>query len=62
MDNITILEGNDLRELLDQIAARDGFGTIHTLRIHQREDGVAYKVNGGMWSPTIGRRADAGGY
>lgn len=63
MDNITIMEGIELDAFLtglgaDVIARRD----IHTIRFHQREDGIAIKINSGMWSPTIGRRADSGGY
>ena len=64
MDNITILEGNALHQFLA------AFGIpriqkdliIHTVRLNQREDGIAFKINSGTWSPTIGRRADSGGY
>lgn len=64
MDNITILEGWELSSLLSALHyivenTEDG---VHTLRFNQREDGIAYKVNSGCWSPTVGRRADAGGY
>lgn len=61
MDNITILEGQALVAFLISLGVDQPYG-IRTVRIHQREDGVAYKINSGCWSPTIGRRADAGGY
>lgn len=63
MDNITILEGNDLDRFLDTLGVHPSVRKhFHTLRINQREDGLALKVNSGVWSPTIGRRADSGGY
>lgn len=63
MDNITILDHLDLSAFITTLKAMDiPVGAIHTLRFHQREDGIAFKVNSGTWSPTIGRRADEGGY
>jgi len=63
MDNITILDDLDLSALLTALRAIDTpRGSVYKLSFHQREDGIAIKVNEGGWSPTIGRRADAGGY
>ena len=61
MDNITIMEGPELRSLLASLGVENP-AEIHTLRLHQRPDGIAIKINSGTWSPTLGRRADAGGY
>lgn len=61
--NITILQGHELYSFLTYLGVDDVPATgIYILRINQREDGIAYKINSGTWSPTIGRRADAGGH
>lgn len=62
MDNITILDGADLDRFISFLLLSKERGEVYRLRINQREDGMAYKVNEGCWSPTIGRRADADGY
>lgn len=56
---MSIIDGHDLSALLTALRAH---GDIARLRIDFREDGVAIKINEGMWSPTVGRRADSGGY
>lgn len=62
MQTIAILQGSDLAEFLANLGIDLAETKIDTLRIDQRGNGIAVKVNGDMWSPTLGRRADAGGY
>lgn len=45
---IVQLTGPQLRTLAEDLQ------DAHTFRINPRSDGVALKVNGGMWTPTIG--------
>lgn len=46
------LSNNELRAFLRELV-RDP-NSVHTLRFEFRRDGMAVKVNGGMWSPTVG--------
>jgi hypothetical protein len=61
---IYIIDGADLGKLIGSIKGREENRTdwdqrITTLRIEPRRDGVAIKLNGGEWSPTIGRVENA---
>lgn len=51
---ITALTGTDLAALVRTLNERSKAGKLHTLRIHQRPDGVMYKVNEGEWTPVLG--------
>lgn len=51
---ISIIEGDDLRNLLIALNDADYRG-LGSLRIHQESDGsVKYKINGGMWTRSLG--------
>ena len=52
---ITMLEGRELAEIVRVLNAASKAGKLHALRIHQGPSGVIYKVNGGCWSPPVGR-------
>jgi hypothetical protein len=56
MDNISIFEGDALLDLFVGLHAGPVPEGVHTVRIHQRVDGVSVKVNGGMWTRTLGKR------
>ena len=58
--DITILEGTDLRYVLDQLGTF-GKDQPYRLRIHQSKDGsgVKIKVNEGMWTPWLGTKDGA---
>lgn len=53
--NITLIEGTDLAALVRTLNAASKDGRLHSLRISQEGTEVKYKVNGGMWTPPIGR-------
>jgi hypothetical protein len=48
----TIIEGHELIRLMVALTSTD----VYRLRIMEREDGVAIKINEGAWSPTIGTK------
>ena len=47
------LSGHELRAFLRELAGNRG--SVQMLRFECRHDGIAVKINGGMWSPTLGR-------
>lgn len=58
--NMVRIEGNDLRSLLSQLGVVDPDSTgIRYIRIDQRGNAVAVKVNEDMWSPSIGVKQEA---
>ena len=49
------IEGRQLKLLMDTFDnARMGVGEIRLLRLDQRGDSVAFKINEGTWSPGLG--------
>lgn len=56
MDTIIILskdEVDQLREALDPANTR--LGSVHTLRVNTESGAAKFKVNGGCWSPPVGK-------
>jgi hypothetical protein len=50
------IDGNELDHLLSVIRAIESNGdTVHTLHLNPRANGVAIKINEGMWSAPMGR-------
>ena len=45
-----VIEGSELEGLRNALNRPD----VAKLRLEFRRDGVAYKVDAGMWSPTVG--------
>lgn len=58
MNNIYTVSGRDLTRFLREIEAR--VGEIDAIHLHPREDGIAIKVNEGMWTPTLGTVREVG--
>lgn len=54
MDHPIIIEGEDLTYLLALL--RGGWEPVNTLRVVQTSNGAKFKVNGGTWTPALGRR------
>jgi hypothetical protein len=52
-----VLEGYELDSLANSLLAVKQ--PLHTLRVEPRPDGLSYKINEGMWSPTVGKRVNA---
>lgn len=50
-----IVEGTDLAWLVRRLNSLSKDGRLTHLTIDQRPDGVAFKVNEEMWTPTVGR-------
>lgn len=51
------ITGHELETLLKTLSTTTG---IHTLRISPHADGVAIKLNEGMWSAPIGKPVNRG--
>lgn len=58
MSKNIILEGTDLSNLVRTLNRLSRAGRLTTLTVDVRSDGMAYKVNEHMWTPTIGRVRD----
>ncbi len=57
MQNI-ILEGRDLANLIATLNRVSKAGQLTKVTFDVRSNGMAYKVNEQMWTPTIGRVRD----
>lgn len=55
MNPITIIEGDDLSDLLELVASAEKRG-CYRIRVHQAPDGdgIKVKINEGMWTYLIG--------
>lgn len=53
MEPIIKVDGEELRSLLDGLKWAEG--TIHSLRFAIDGDCVKVKINGGTWSPPLGK-------
>lgn len=51
---IVRIEGSALAQLQQMLNPDPKKRTVHLLRVDQRGDSVAFKVNEGIWSPSLG--------
>jgi hypothetical protein len=54
MQQVMIVTGEDLEMVMQELAHREKYDGVHTLRVVVDEGGVKFKVNNGVWSPALG--------
>ena len=60
MDPITIIEGEELVQLIRSLTGWPGVDTAYRLRIHQGSDGrLKYKTNENTWTYWVGQQDNA---